>query len=154
MMAGFYRRRLIEPTELEHHARGFQGAVEAIKQRIKKSAIRDVIVVIEHTGKFHHPCKRAFVAAGFEVRIVHPFTTKRFRQPAHPDTKGPGAAFSASGRRTSDRPPQGSEGASMGPRFCRPGAVTPVGANQALSTASPAQNSRWPHRMQRNAWIG
>ena len=31
--------------------------------------------------------KRAFAAAGFEVRIVHPFTTKQFRQPAHPGLK-------------------------------------------------------------------
>jgi hypothetical protein len=93
MMAGFYRRLLIEPTELEHHARGLQDAVEAIEQRIKKSAIRNVIVVIEHTEKLHRPCKRAFAAAGFEVRIVHPFNTKQFRQPAHPDNKGPGCGI-------------------------------------------------------------
>jgi transposase len=87
MMADFYGTILIEPTELEHHARGFREAIEAIKRQIKRSSIRDVIVVIERTGKFHHPCKRAFAAAGFEVRIVHPFTTKQFRQPAHPDRK-------------------------------------------------------------------
>ena len=46
-----------------------------------------MIVVIERTGKFHHPAKRAFGAAGFEVRIVHPFATKQFRQPAYPDCK-------------------------------------------------------------------
>ena len=46
-----------------------------------------MIVAIERTGKFHHPVKRAFAAAGFEVRIVHPFATKQFRQPAHPDCK-------------------------------------------------------------------
>jgi transposase len=87
MMTDFYGNVLIPPTELEHHARGFQRAIEAINLQIKISSIKDVIVVIERTGKFHHPAKRAFAAAGFEVRIVHPFATKQFRQPAHPDCK-------------------------------------------------------------------
>jgi transposase len=87
MMADFYGKILIEPTELEHRARAIREAIEAIKRKVQSSSIRDIIIVIERTGKFHHPCKRAFAAAGFEVRIVHPFTTKQFRQPAHPDQK-------------------------------------------------------------------
>jgi transposase len=87
MMTDFYGNVLIPPTELEHHARGFERAIETINLQIKISSIKDVIVVIERTGKFHHPAKRAFAAAGFEVRIVHPFATKQFRQPAHPDCK-------------------------------------------------------------------
>jgi hypothetical protein len=31
--------------------------------------------------------KRAFAAAGFEVRIVHPYATKQYRQPANPGNK-------------------------------------------------------------------
>jgi len=87
MMTDFYGNVLIPPTELEHHARGFERAIETINLQIKISSIKDVIVVIERTGKFHHPARRAFAAAGFEVRIVHPFATKQFRQPAHPDCK-------------------------------------------------------------------
>jgi transposase len=87
MMTDFYGNILIEPTTLEHHASGFREAVELIKEQMTVKLIHDIIIVIERTGKFHHPPKRAFAAAGFEVRIVHPFTTKQFRQPAHPDTK-------------------------------------------------------------------
>src|SRR3954449_12343773 len=87
MMTDFYGNVLIPPTVLEHHARGFREAIEAIHLQIKNSSIKDMIVAIERTGKFHHPAKRAFAAAGFEVRIVHPFATKQFRQPAHPDYK-------------------------------------------------------------------
>src|SRR4051794_21535865 len=85
MMTDFYGNVLIPPTVLEHHARGFRAAIEAIDLQVKISPIKDMIVVIERTGKFHHPAKRAFAAAGFEARIVHPFATKQFRQPAHPD---------------------------------------------------------------------
>ncbi len=87
MMADFYGTVLIDPAQLEHNAKGFQEAIEAIRRQIHISQIKDIIVVIERTGKFHHPAKRAFSAAGFEVRVIHPFTTKQFRQPAHPDRK-------------------------------------------------------------------
>lgn len=87
MMTDFYGKVLVPPTTLEHHARGFRQAIAAIREQLETSGIRDQIVAIERTGKFHHPPKRAFVRAGFEVRIVHPYTTKQFRQPAHPGLK-------------------------------------------------------------------
>jgi transposase len=87
MMADFYGKILIPPTVVEHNARGFRQAIATIEEHIGISTIRDRIVAVERTGKFHHPVKRAFAAAGLEVRIVHPFTTKQFRQPAHPGLK-------------------------------------------------------------------
>src|SRR3954451_2115420 len=87
MMTDFYGNVLIPPTVLEHHAPGFRDAIAAINRQTKISKIQDMIVVIERTGKFHHPAQRAFAAAGFEVRIAHPYSTKQFRQPAHPDCK-------------------------------------------------------------------
>src|SRR5258707_1488716 len=53
MMTDFYGNVLIPPTELEHHARGFRGAIEAINRQIKVSSIKDIIVVVERTGRFH-----------------------------------------------------------------------------------------------------
>jgi transposase len=44
-------------------------------------------VVIERTGRYHGPIQRAFRAAGFEVRIIHPYTTKQYRLPADPGNK-------------------------------------------------------------------
>ena len=41
--------------------------------------IKDLIVVIERTGRYHGPIQRAFRQAGFEVRILHPYTTKQYR---------------------------------------------------------------------------
>jgi transposase len=87
MMTDFYGKVLVPPTILEHHARGFRQAVTTIQDHIRTGSILDQIVAVERTGKYHHPVKRAFAAAGLEVRIVHPFTTKQFRQPAHPGLK-------------------------------------------------------------------
>ena len=44
-------------------------------------------MVIERTGRYHRPIQRAFAKAGFEVRIIHPLTTKQHRQPANPGNK-------------------------------------------------------------------
>jgi transposase len=44
-------------------------------------------VAIERTGRYHHVVRRAFAAAGFETRIVHPFATSRLRQPSDPGYK-------------------------------------------------------------------
>ena len=52
-----------------------------------RHGIKDLIVVIERTGRYHGPIQRAFANAGFEVRILHPYTTKQFRQPADPGNK-------------------------------------------------------------------
>jgi hypothetical protein len=43
--------------------------------------------VLKFTGRYHHPIKNAFVAAGLETRIVYPFAAKQVRQPANPDVK-------------------------------------------------------------------
>src|SRR3954453_14950791 len=53
MMTDFYGNMLIPPIVLEHHARGFREAIEAIHLQIKNSSIKDMIVAIERTGKFH-----------------------------------------------------------------------------------------------------
>ena len=64
MMADFYGTVLIDPAQLEHNAKGFQEAIEAIRRQIHISQIKDIIVVIERTGKFHHPAKRARLGRG------------------------------------------------------------------------------------------
>lgn len=47
----------------------------------------DMIFTVEHTGNYHLPAQRAIKKAGFEVRIIHPFATQQFRQPADPGNK-------------------------------------------------------------------
>ncbi len=49
--------------------------------------IKDLIVVVERTGRYHGPIQRAFREARFEVRVFHPYATKQYRLPADPGNK-------------------------------------------------------------------
>ena len=87
MVADFYGRVLVEPTAIEHDQPGFAAAIQRVRVAVKRHGIKDLIVVIERTGRYHGPIQRAFAKAGFEVRVVHPYTTKQYRQPADPGNK-------------------------------------------------------------------
>jgi transposase len=87
MMADYYGNLLIEPTTVEHQAAQLNMAVVRVQQAKITHHIEDMIVTVERTGNYHLPVQRAFKKAGFEVRIVHPFATKQFRQPADPGNK-------------------------------------------------------------------
>ena len=87
MLCDFYGKVLIEPAEVAHTRSGFDLAVLQLREALQKHRMQDQIVAVERTGNYHLPVKRAFAAAGFETRIVHPFATKQFRQPADPGNK-------------------------------------------------------------------
>jgi transposase len=87
MLADFYGRVLVEPTIVEHDQPGFEAALQRVSDAVKQHAIKDLIAIIERTGRYHGPIQRAFNRAGIEVRILHPYTTKQFRQPADPGNK-------------------------------------------------------------------
>jgi transposase len=87
MLCDFYGNVLVAPTQVEHNRLGLELAVLTARDAMAKHDLRDLLVAVERTGRYHHTIKRAFQAAQFDVRIVHPFTTKRFRQPADPGTK-------------------------------------------------------------------
>ena len=87
MLADFYGKVLVPPTIVEHDRFGLSAAVAQVQQALQKHGIRDRLVAVERTGRYHRPVQRAFAAAGFEVRIVHPFATKQFRQPSDPGYK-------------------------------------------------------------------
>src|SRR5579885_3064855 len=87
MVADFYGRVLLEPTAVEHNRSDLETAVTAVRAAMDRHRIRDVIVVVERTGRYHGPILRGFREAGFEVRIVHPYTTKHDRLPADPGNK-------------------------------------------------------------------
>lgn len=83
----FYGKVLLSPVEFDHTKGGLALAVARVREAIEMGGLKDVIVAIERTGAYHLPVKRAFMAAGFECRIVHPFATKTYRQPADPGNK-------------------------------------------------------------------
>ena len=87
MMADYFGNLLIEPQTVEHQAADFKLAVERIRQTQQQHNIQDTIVVVERTGNYYLPPKRAFASAGFETRVVHPFATKQYRLPADPGIK-------------------------------------------------------------------
>ncbi len=87
MMADFYGNVLISPTEIDHVKPALQAASAQIRRVSDRRQILDLIVVVERTGRYHQVVKDALAADGFEVRVVHPFATKQFRQPADPGNK-------------------------------------------------------------------
>ena len=98
MMADYFGNVLIERQKLEHQAAFFKLAVAQICEARQQHNIQDMIVVVERTGNYHLPPKRAFTKAGFETRVVHPFATKQFRMPADPDNKTDGNDLNAQHR--------------------------------------------------------
>ncbi len=87
MLADFYGNVLLPPALAEHTRAGLEAAVGAAREAMARHDLADVLVAVERTGRYHHAPARAFAGGGFEVRIVHPFTTKQFRQPADPGNK-------------------------------------------------------------------
>jgi transposase len=87
MLADFYGRVFLQPTVVEHDQPGFEAALQQVRDAAKRHAIKDMIAIVERTGRYHRPIQIAFTKAGIEVRVLHPYTTKQYRQPADPGNK-------------------------------------------------------------------
>src|SRR6266852_5081946 len=87
LLADFYGRYLIPPTVVAHHRPDLDAAIAQVRQAFATHQLHDGLVAIERTGRYHRLVQRAFAAAGFETRIVHPFVTKQYRQPVDPGNK-------------------------------------------------------------------
>ena len=87
LLADFYGRVLIAPAEVEHNRPALAAAVAQIRQAFEQHQLRDGLVAVERTGRYHRIVQRTFAAAGFEIRIVHPFVTAQYRQPVDPGNK-------------------------------------------------------------------
>jgi transposase len=87
MLADFYGNVWIPPTTVEHTRKGLEAVIQAVGESIAKANLKDVVVAIEMTGRYHVPIQAAFTRAGFETRLVHPLASKQFRQAADPGNK-------------------------------------------------------------------
>jgi transposase len=87
LLADYYGRVHIRPTTVEHNQSSFESALQSVRTAMAEHHIKDVIVVVERTGRYHGPVQRAFLKAGFEVRIIHPYATKQYRLPADAGNK-------------------------------------------------------------------
>jgi transposase len=95
MLADFYGKVLVPPTEVAHNRVELALAVAQVREAMARHDLRDGLVAVERTGRYHHPIKNAFAKADFDTRVVHPFATKQFRQPASPDVKTDAADMAA-----------------------------------------------------------
>ena len=100
MLCDFYGRVLLPPRVVAHTKCDLENAVFLLRQSIETHRLEDLVVAVERTGRYHLPVKRTFTTAGFEVRVVHPFATKQFRQPANPGNKTDDTDLSAIHRAT------------------------------------------------------
>ncbi len=98
MFTDFYGNVFVAPAEVEHNQVALAAAIARLRQAIGQHHIADLIIAIERTGRYHHVPQRAFHDAGFETRIVHPYTSKQYRQPADPDNKTDDTDLAAIGR--------------------------------------------------------
>src|SRR5438067_3568594 len=87
LLADFYGGVLLPPTIVSHLRPDLDAAVAQIRGAFAQHQLRDGVVAIERTGRYHRVVQRAFMAAGFETRILHPFVTKQYRQPVDPGNK-------------------------------------------------------------------
>jgi transposase len=87
MLADFFGNFLLPPRRLEHKRHALDEALTTLRQAVREHRLKALLVVIERTGRYHRPVQRACLAAGYDVRIVHPFATKQFRQVANPGDK-------------------------------------------------------------------
>src|SRR6266853_1945638 len=100
LLADFYGRLLIPPTTVCHTRPDLDAAIAQVRQAFVTHELRDGLVAIERTGRYHRVVQRAFAAAGFETRILHPFVTKQYRQPVDPGNKTDDTDLSAIHRAT------------------------------------------------------
>src|SRR6266542_3228438 len=87
MLTDFYGRVLVPPTEVAHNRVELAATVAQVRAALIQHDLRDCLVAVERTGRYHHPMKNTFAQADFDTRLVHPYSTKQFRQPANPDNK-------------------------------------------------------------------
>jgi transposase len=100
LLGDFYGRVLVPPTTVAHTRPALEAAIAQIRQAFSEHQLHDGLVAIERTGRYHRVVQRAFAAANFETRILHPFVTKQYRQPVDPGNKTDDADLAAIHRAT------------------------------------------------------
>src|SRR5262245_24561473 len=65
MLADFFGNVLVPPTPVTHNHPAFDDALAQLRQAMTRHELRDLLVAVERTGRYHRPAQRAFAAAGF-----------------------------------------------------------------------------------------
>jgi transposase len=100
MLTNFYGKILVPPTMVAHNRVELDALIALVRQAATTQGLGEVLVAVERTGRYHHTIRDTFRRANFETRVVHPFASKRFREPADPDNKTDDADLAAIHRAT------------------------------------------------------
>src|SRR5205823_14111613 len=87
LLADFYGKVLLPPTPLAHSRPDLDAAVTQVRAAFATHDLRDGLVAIERTGRYHRLVQRTFAAAGFETPLPHPLVPKQYPQGVDPATK-------------------------------------------------------------------
>ena len=72
---------------VEHDRTAFDQMLLVLRNALVEYKIKDVVVAVERTGRYHRPVQHAFANAGYDTRIVHPSISSYFREAAAYDNK-------------------------------------------------------------------
>src|SRR5437899_11669948 len=73
MLADFYGKVLVPPTEVAHNRVELALAVSTVRAAMGRHELRDSLGAVERTGRYPHPIKNAFAKADLDTRPVHPY---------------------------------------------------------------------------------
>ena len=94
-MTDFYGEPLWDESRTFPITRGhLEDMMNLVGGTCREHGLKDLVVGIEQTGRYHLPVKRA-LEKRWEVKTIHPFVTKQLRQPASPGVKTDGIDLEA-----------------------------------------------------------
>lgn len=85
-MVDFYGKEFMAPCDFSNTVGGLANLTGEIITQIERNKLKDIVVCIERTGRYHCAVKHA-MEQQWTVQMIHPFATKRMRQPADPGVK-------------------------------------------------------------------
>jgi len=86
LLTDFYGRTLMDVLEVDNTGPALDGLVIELKAQCERHGLKDLVVAIEQTGRYHVPIRQV-LRKHWDVQMVHPFATKQLRQPADPGNK-------------------------------------------------------------------
>ena len=86
LLTDFYGRALMDVLEVANTRPALEGLVATVKAQCEKHGLKDLVVGIERTGRYHVPIRNV-LRAHWDIRMVDPFATKQLRQPVDPGNK-------------------------------------------------------------------
>ena len=85
-LTNFYGDNLWEPEPVPCRRDALATLIAETKKQMRAHGLVELVVGIERTGRWHQPAKQMLKTV-WQVKMIHPFTTKQLRKPASPAIK-------------------------------------------------------------------